>query len=118
MYKIDKLTTHSFISKSQARYLKTRKAELDDTSCLILLDFAENYYYVVQDEVQGYHWNKEQCTLHPVVLYYKDDNKEVQCTSLCFLSSDLEHDSSLVFELQWQTCEYIKKALPNVTLLE
>ena len=28
-------------------------------------------YYVVQDEVQGYHWNKEQCTLHPVILYYK-----------------------------------------------
>ena len=91
---------------------------MDDTSCLILLDFAENYHYVVQDEVQGHHWNKEQCTLHPVVLYYQDDNKEVQCTSLCFLSSDLEHDTSFVFELQRQTCEYIKKALPNVTLLE
>ena len=100
VYKIDKLTTHSFIAKSQARYLKTRKAEMDDTSCLILLDFAENHHYVVQDEVQGRHWNKEQCRLHPVVLYYKDDNKEVQCTSLCFLSSDLEHDTSVVFELQ------------------
>ena len=56
--------------------------------------------------------------MHPVVLYYKDDNKEVQCTSLCFLSSDVEHDTSFVFELQRQTCEYVKKALPNVTLLE
>ena len=64
---------------------------MDDTSCLILLNFAENYHYVVQDEVQGCHWNKEQCTLH---------------------------DTSFVFELQRQTCEYIKKALPNVTLLE
>ena len=76
VYKIDKLTTQSFIAKSQARYLKTRKAEMDDTSCLILLDFAENYHYVVQDEVQGRHWNKEQCTLHPVVLYYKDDKRK------------------------------------------
>ena len=100
VYKIDKLTTHSFIAKSQVRYLKTRKAELDDMACLILLDFAENCHYVVQDEVQGSHWNKEQCTLHPVILYYKDDHNEVQCTSLCFLSSDLEHDTSFVFELQ------------------
>ncbi len=60
----------------------------------------------------------EQCTLHPVILYYKDDNNEGQCTSLCFLSNDLERDTSLVFELQRQTCEYIKEALPNVTILE
>ena len=59
------------------------------------MDFAENYHYVVQDEVQGSHWNKEQCTLHPVVLYLKEDNNEVQCTSVCFLSNDLEHDTSL-----------------------
>ena len=71
-----------------------------DTSCLILLDFTENYHYVVQDNVQGSHWNKEQCTLHHVTLYYKDESKEVQCTSLCFLSNDAEHDTRFVFELQ------------------
>ena len=73
---------------------------MDDTSCLILLDLAEKYHYLVQDEVQGRHWNKEQCTLHPVVVYYKEDNQQVQCTSLCVLSNGVEHDTSFVFELQ------------------
>ena len=57
----------------------------------LLLDFAENYHYIVQDEIQGYHWNKDQCTLHPVVIYYREGN-EVKHISLCILSDDLEHD--------------------------
>ena len=68
VYNVDNLTTHSFIAKSQAQYLKKRKEDLNESECIILLDFAENYHYVVQDEIQGYHWNKDQCTLHPVVI--------------------------------------------------
>ena len=45
----------------------------DRTERLILLYFAENYNYVVQDEVQTYYWKKQECTLHPVVLYHKND---------------------------------------------
>ena len=119
MYKIDKLTTHSFIAKSQACYLKTRKAEMDDTSCLILLDFAENYHYEVQDEVWDRHWNKEQGILHPVVLYYKEDNSK--CSALPCVSCLVMWNMILVLSLNCNdrpTCEYIKKALPNVTLLE
>ena len=57
------------------------------------LTLQKNDHYVVQYKVQGSHWNKEQCTLHPVILHYKDDNNEVQCTSTYFLSNDLEHDT-------------------------
>ena len=70
VYSVDNLTTHSFTAKSQAQYLKSRKEDISDTECIILLDFAENYHYIVQDEIQGYHWNKDQCTLHPVVIYF------------------------------------------------
>ena len=67
---IDKLTTHSYISKSQANYLRN-KISLPEDEIIILVDFAENYAFVVQNEVQGFHWNKSQCTLHPAVIYYK-----------------------------------------------
>ena len=33
-------------------------------------DFSENYSFIVQDAVQGYHWNNSQVTLHPFVYYY------------------------------------------------
>ena len=91
VYNIDNLTTHSFIAKSQTRYLKSRKSEIDDETCIILLDFAENYHYIVQDEVQGYHWNKDQCTLHPVVIYYKNEQNELEHISMCILTDDLNH---------------------------
>ena len=72
--KLDKLTTHSFIAQSQAQYLKNRKDLLTFDTAIILGEFSENYSFVVQDEVQGYHWNKNQCTLHPVAVYTKGEN--------------------------------------------
>ena len=33
----------------------------------VLGDLAENYQFLVQDEIQSYHWSKEYCTLHPLV---------------------------------------------------
>ena len=74
VHQVDSLTIHSYtiVAKSQARYLKARKTDIDQRECLILLNFAKNYHYVIQDEIQGYQWNKQQCTLHPVVLYHKN----------------------------------------------
>ena len=37
------------------------------------MDFAESYGFVIQDAVQGYHWNNNQATIHPFVVYYKDN---------------------------------------------
>ena len=114
---IDNLTTHSFIARSQTNYLKQRKNEIDGSTCIIVLDFAENYRFIVQDEVQGYHWNKDQCTLHPVVIYYRDGSI-LKHVSLCFLSDDLQHDTSFVYELQRQSAEFIKIHLSKVNRVE
>ena len=59
-------------------------------------DFAENFKFVVQDEVQGFHWNTQQITLHPVVIYYKE-NGELRSRSFCFLSDDMEHVSMVLY---------------------
>ena len=70
VYSIDKLTSHSYISRAQTSNFKRRKDVLDLDSAIVLVDFAENYSFVVQDEVQGFHRNKVQATLHPIVIYY------------------------------------------------
>ena len=44
-----------------------RKDNLDGCSAIVLVDFAKNYSFVVQDEVQGFRWNNLQATLHPIV---------------------------------------------------
>ena len=53
--KLQKLTVHSYIAKSQAASLIKLKNELSSTEVIVLCDFAENYEFVVQDEVQSFH---------------------------------------------------------------
>ena len=90
---------HSYISKCQLRYLKKLKSETDNSIALFLGDFAENYQFVIQDEVQGFHWNNSQCTLHPVGTYYQENN-ELKNISYCVISDDRKHDVALVYEVQ------------------
>ena len=77
------MTAYSFIAKSQAQHLKNRKESIQLDTVIVLLDFSENFSFVVQDKVQGFHWNKDQCTLHPAVIYVKDQN-ENSLKALCF----------------------------------
>ena len=111
----DHLTSHSYIAKSEGRFLRKCKAELVKSDCLVVLDFAENFKFVVQDEVQSYHWNNQQCTLHPVVLYYKNEQEDLGEFSLCVFSDDMNHDTCFVHEIQLVTINHIRKRLPGVT---
>ena len=48
--KLDHLSAHLHIAKAQAAYLRHRKETLKTNECLILVDFAEYYHFIVQDE--------------------------------------------------------------------
>ena len=65
---IDQLTTHHYIPEKQSQYLKHLKDTLKPNQAIIILDFAENYSFIVQDAIQGFHWNNSQATLHPFVV--------------------------------------------------
>eukprot|EP00795_Rhopilema_esculentum_P017865 gene17865-biopygen566 len=108
--KLNDLTGHSYIAKAQAAYLRQRKDELRDNDAIVLLDFAENYKFVVQDEVQGFHWNQQSCTLHPVAAYYKSRGKTIQ-QSVCFISDDCCHDTAFVYKVVKDTISFTKKNL-------
>ena len=52
---VEKLTTHTCISRAQTSYLQKQKDILDNYSAIVLVDFSENYSFVVQNEVQAFH---------------------------------------------------------------
>ena len=114
---LQKLTAHSYLAKAQAKYLKSRKEEMDANTALFLGDFAENYNFVVQDEVQGFHWNNKQCSLHPVLIYYRDDSG-LKHRSFCILSDDLNHDVPFVYEVQRLVLDELKLKFPHITKVE
>ena len=74
---------------------------------------------MIQDEVQGFHWNNSQCTLHPVVTYYQE-NDRLKNISYCVISDDRKHDVALVYEVQKSILTDLKCKLPglsNIVLL-
>lgn len=73
--KLVALKTHHFTAKTQSQYFQELKEKLTSKECIVLADFAENYTFTIQDEIQSYHWNNQQATIHPFVYYYKNDAK-------------------------------------------
>jgi hypothetical protein len=65
--KLTILKTHHFISSNQATFLRNKKEDLQDQECMVSGDFSENFTFVIQDEIQSYHWVNEQVTLHPFI---------------------------------------------------
>ena len=62
------LTIHHFIAESQNKYFKYAKENLSVNECVVVLDFTENYCFIVQDAVQSFKWNSFQATIHPFVI--------------------------------------------------
>ena len=84
------------------------KKELSQNEVLVLADFDENHNFLVQDEMQSYHWKRQQCTMHPVIIYYKHVNHIVE-QSLCIISDDLTCDVSFVYKVKLESINFIKQ---------
>ena len=116
---MNKLTAHSCIAKSQANYLIHHKAELEPHEAIVLVDCAENYEFVIQNEIQSYHWCQQQCTIHPIAVYICDsDSRKVEQLSLCFISEDLSHDASFAYAMQKELTAHLKSHYPQLTQVE
>ena len=93
---INAITKHLVLAKCQANFVRAKKESLKVNEVIVLGDFAENYQFLVQVEIQSYHWSKEYCTLHSLVVYFIDSNGNTQHNSLCFISDDNNHDTNFV----------------------
>ena len=107
------LLPHQFIAKSQAVYLTELKESLCEDTAIILLDFAENYSFVVQDAVQGHHWDNSQATLHPLVCYAKT-GEDLKVLNICVISDCMSHDTNTVHAFLKPSLLFVMENFPNV----
>jgi hypothetical protein len=98
---------HDFKTKMQATYYRETKMSLKDGEVLVVCDFAENYSFILQDEVQSFHWNNEMATLHPFVIYYKKED-EIAHLSFVIISECNIHNTVAVHLFQKHLIEFIK----------
>ena len=111
---INAITKHSFLARCQANFLRATKESLKANKVIVLGDFAENYQFLVQDNIQSYQQSKEYCTLHLLVVYFIDDNRNIQHNSLCFISDDNNQNTNFVYKIQTILVDYLKENLPIV----
>ena len=115
--KVNKLSIHHYIAKHQSSHLQQLKDNLKSNEIIILLDFAENYSFVVQDAAQGYYWDNSQCTLHPFAVYYLQTDsmeKQLKCSSLCVISDALKHDTVAVYTFISTIMPFVKTLVPDL----
>lgn len=112
----DRLKTsipHNFISKIQSKFVSDWKEHLNKCEVLVQCDFSENYEYVVQDVAQAFHYNNEQCTVHPIIFYYNSGTAINHC-SIVLLSNSTTHDVAAVYIMQEILIPEIRKVCPGV----
>ena len=107
MAALKKLLLHDFIAKNQAWFLADKKESLTHGGFLVIADISENYSFVVQDEVQSFHWNNLQATVHPFLCYYKNTDGRLDSVCFCIISEDKEHDTIAVHLFQHKLVSFL-----------
>lgn len=105
---VNKLLRHAYIADTQAAFFKECKENLQDTECIVNCDFSENYQFVFQDSIQGVHWNNDQATIHPIILYLKENNT-LKNFNFVAISNIRNHDAIAWRVFQERIMEYIKQ---------
>jgi hypothetical protein len=109
-----KLKAHHFISWSQAKYISDLKEKLPMAEIIILMDFAENYRFILQDASQSFHWNTTQATIHPVIVYFRKEDGSLAFKNYAVFSDEMQHDTIMVNVIQKLIIERFKTAHPDI----
>ena len=117
VYVVSEVCPHHFIAKAQANHLKMAKENLSENELIILLDFAENYSFIVQDAVQGFYWENSQATLHLFVAYFRSSNGDLKHTSICVISDFLKHDQTAVHCFLTKVITLMKRKVNNIKII-
>ena len=59
------IVTHCYVTRQQRDYIKSIKITSSfSTFAVAQMDFAENFSFVVQNEIQSAYWNQKQATVY------------------------------------------------------
>ena len=110
--KLKALKSHSFIATLQGRFYEECKQCLQAGEVVVSADFSENYSFILQDAVQGFHWNNSQATIHPFVAYCREAPlNRIAHFSFVVISDCLQHDTIAVYLFQKKLIEFLVKML-------
>lgn len=98
----------------QYQAVKMMKEKLPRTHAIVQMDFAENYSCQTLEEVQSAYWNSSAVTLHPTVIYKRNNNNELEHQSVVFVSEVLNHNAAMVTVITDKVIELTRDFVDNL----
>lgn len=113
---LPKFCWHSFIKDKQATSYSRSKLmamQPESDTCLLQMDFAENFTCLWQNEIQSAHWRQRQVSVYTVMVYHRE------YTWSCVIVSDYrEHEKCAVSAFTSQILDVIKTEFPSVKMID
>ena len=104
-------------SRVTTQYEQIRKVRSDmqpGTECTIQMDYAENYNCVYQDEIGAVHYDRNQVSLHPMVIHYRDDTDTLQHISIVGVTEERSHTIATTMAFIQSIQIKVKAILPKL----
>ncbi len=87
---------HNFVFRWQAQQFKECLLNFPSNVVVSVIDFAENYSFKIQNEIQSMHWWSAQVTILVHITYLRNDAGDVEKTLHFYISDDKHHDTLFV----------------------
>ena len=110
--KLDFFVKHNFVARWEDKQFRECLKSFPQDSVVSIVDFAENYTFEVQNEVQSMHWHSFQisilihiCFRHNPNATRYDEDSWILTEYHFYISDDPTHDTNMVqhcFKLHWQ----------------
>jgi uncharacterized membrane protein len=82
--------THTYVTRQQRDSIKNIKLTSSLTTfAVIQIDFAENFSFIVQKEVQSAYWHQKQATVYTVVINIGANHR-----NMVIISNRMAHDTT------------------------
>ena len=115
----NKISLHQFMKIWQLKQFNISLQNLCKGQVLLVHDFIQNLLLYAQDEVSAAHWEHEQVTLHPTVVYYVGLCGKMIKEEVIHMTSNCRHIERTVAVFQKKTIDFLKsKKVPIVEILE
>lgn len=119
---LDEMSFHQFSKLWQLKQFKLCQSNLRHGQVLMVLDFSQNILLYSNPEPQACHWDHQQVTVHPIVVYYRCPDPgcdELVVEELIHITGDRHHDLQAVSFFEESTIQYLlSKGIPLNVLIE
>lgn len=106
--------THHFYTQKQRDFIIHLKEQSHLNKYIaVQLDFAQNFAFVIQQEVQSAFYYRQQATLFTVYMKVGSEHRNMVIVSDC-----LTHDNKFVHAAQQIIVQFIKKEYPNIPIIK